>query len=69
MSSPGNRGLKRSSSNPDVHTDTEVEQIARGLDRTASMRTGKASPFFSILYIFCDVFCANIRRRTRRSDE
>lgn len=52
----GGRGLKRSSSNPDVHADAEVEQIAtRGLDRTASMRTGQ----YTISRNFCYVHNSN----------
>jgi hypothetical protein len=37
--------LCRSSSNPDMHTvggeDDEINALARGLDRTSSMRTGE----------------------------
>lgn len=51
-------GIKRSTSNPDLYVDSEVEQIARGLDRTASMRTGgimdvsyySSSPYQRILH-------------------
>lgn len=50
--------MKRSTSNPDLYVDSEVEQLARGIDRTASMRTGgnmdstyySSSPYQRILH-------------------
>lgn len=50
--------IKKSTSNPDLHVDSEVEQLARGLDRTSSMRTGgvmdvsyySTSPYQRILH-------------------
>ena len=42
--------LCRSSSNPDMHTvgdeDDEVNKLARGLDRTSSMRAGTINVIF-----------------------
>ena len=46
--------LCRSSSNPDMHTvgdeDDEVNKLARGLDRTSSMRAGTINVIFSCLH-------------------
>ena len=45
--------LCRSSSNPDMHTigdeDDEVNKLARGLDRTSSMRAGTINVIFSFV--------------------